>query len=472
MSDSRIRTILNFIILNIFRNLLGILRSKIIAVFHGVSQIGLLGQFLTFNNLQSRVVTFGITASLINSYNYAKIKNWSKDEVIAFNIFVVLAANLINTILIGVFISALTVLIYGSLEFKLFIWLGLLLNYIYSFSSVLELSVQAEQKFNLLWKARGWGILVALITVVPLTYYFSVLGIIFNLIILYCISFLFLLTRGKLRFNIKKAKLLFKFNKDIASYVLKVAATDIVRSLFVLGSLFLVRVFILHYFDLVTSGYFQAIVSISNYSNILAEGFIVYYFPTISSIKNNDRLRQEMAVNLEILLYIIVPFIGLLMVFSRPVLNILFSSEFILLQNYLEVLLSAKIFYLLYYFYSINFLARNFLKKFIILEGLRSVLLIGLVMLLSKLFAFPGAVYAVLLTDILSVFLIFVLSHKLEYFKIAGSNLKLLVSAFILILILFLIDLPIVLEMAVLLVLFVLFFDVKKYKQVISRFVK
>lgn len=467
MHTKRIKTIVNFILLNILRNILGVVRSKIIAVFHGVAQVGLLGQFLTLNNLQIRLVTFGVSASLINSYNYGTSKNWLKEQIFLVNFSIILIANIINTIIVGIFVTGLTILIYGNIQFKLFIWMGLFLNYIYSLSLFFEITVQAKQDFSILWKARSWSIISALITVVPLTYYFSVLGVILNLIILYTVSFIYLFIQLKKYLSWKKISLVSNIKKEIILYILKVAGTDMVRTLFILGSLFLVRIFILHYFGLVISGYYQAIVSISNYSNILAEGFIVYYYPTISSFRN-EKFKEELNLNFEILLYIILPFIALIIILSQPVLMILFSSEFVFLKNNLELLLVSKLVYIIYYFYSINFLARNFLRKFLILEASRSIILIISTVILSQLFKFNGAVFAVLLTDVFSLLTVVILAKNLKFFKVTKENIKLVIYSFIIVLILFFLNLNLVLEILIFVFLFITFFNLKKYKEVIK----
>ncbi len=464
----RFKIISSFITINILRNVLGIVRSKLVAIVYGSQQVGLLGQFLSFNNFQGRFVTFGISASLVNSISKIEENNWSKKQVLLLNLLIIVIANLVNTLIIGFFSTELAILIYGNNSYSIYIWMGLFLNYIYSVTTFIEISFQANQNFNILGKSRAIGIGIAILFVIPLTLKFGVIGIILDLFILYSSSLLYLFTK----INWNDSKTIFsKINKDenkrILIYILRIAGTDFFRAMLVLGSIVLIRMIIIHHFDLTAAGFYYAIVAISGYSNVLAEGFMVYYFPTISHTQTNVELKKEININIELLFYIITPILIIIAVFSKFLLKILFSAEFGHLDLFLKLLAISKIFYIVYFLYTINLLGKNKLQTFLYLEGLRSFILVLSTLFFIRIYQFSGLIYSLVFTEIISIFFLSIIIKGKTEFYLNKNNIKLILFSAIIISI-SLLPIDIIWQFIITLFSFIAVFDLRKYKKILK----
>ncbi len=469
--SERIKAIFSFIFLKIFKNLLGIIRNKVIAVVHGVAQVGLLGQFITFNNFQSQLVVFGISASLINSYNTSEAKGWSKDKVLALNFLIILITNIINSFVVFFFLRYLTILVYQDINYEILIALSVLINLLFSVSLFMELTVQAEKQFKLLYRGRIFALIIAIITIFPLTYFYGITGAVYNLLILYVASLIYFAYYTGFFKYIKvllNPKNVFTIKKQYIIFVLKVALIDVGRAGIVLGSLFMVRLIILHTFDIKLSGFYQAIVSLSNYINVIAEGFVIYYFPIISSAQNERSIEDEINTNFEFLIYLILPIVIAIILFSKLILHLLFSSDFIFLSPNLELLMISKVLYTFYYFYSINLLGRNFLKKFISIEAIRSFVLVFSTFILMRFYSFDGTIYAIVFTDFISFSIILIITNKIHSFKLGKKNLYLLLSSIFISLIAVILPVNRYLNIIIVSILFYILFDLKEYKKMYS----
>lgn len=471
---NRIDSIVRFILVNVLRNILGIIRSKIVAIYYGVAEVGILGQFISFFNLQNKLVLFGTSASIINSYNLIDEKETNKESILLINLLIIFIANILNSLVIFIFINWLAILIFGNVIYKTLIILALVLNIVYSLSTFFEIVLQARKDFKLLSFGRGFAITISILAAIPLSYFYSVTGIIIDLILLYSVSFFYFCTKLKCIKYIKEINLTFvisKITRQNIYYISKIALTDLFRTVFILGGLFIVRILILNIFDIRTSGLYQALISISNYVNVLAEGFIVYYFPTISSSNEESIIKQEINTNFEILLYIITPLILILLFFSKYVLYLLYSSSFVQLSNELSWLIMAKLFYFFYYFYSISLLARNLLKTFLFLEAFRSGILIFLTYILSKYFGFDGAVVAIIITELLSVIMVVAFSWEIKYFHLDTSRYKKFFGVILMCLIAITPLIHILIKLFIICFLFNWILGVKNYINIVKKFI-
>jgi O-antigen/teichoic acid export membrane protein len=419
--------IFRFIFLNIIKNSLGIARSKIITIFLGPSGIGILGQFLHFDGIQSRFTTFGITASLINTYNRAKKENLDTFPLVFANLVIVLVANMINITIIILGVQFFAKLIYNDINMSVLIYLGLFLNIVFTSAIFFEQIVQAKQNFDKLYKGRLYAISVALLLIFPFIYYFGIIGVILDLILLYAISTMYFFFHLRIYSFLNYGlivRIISSLNLQTFKIVLEVAGIDVLRSIIIYGSLLGVRIFIIHNLSLEDAGFFHSIVSISNYTNLLLEGFMVSYFPIIGSSNSSENSTNTLNSYFKVLIYILYPIILILILLSSYILTLFFSSEFTHMSYYLNLLLLTKVIYMINFFFTITLLAKNFLKKFIFIEAIRGVVLITASLYFINLFGLGGAVYSIILTEILILVVVLYQVNDLPFIKIKVSSIS------------------------------------------------
>lgn len=468
--DHRIKSISRFIFVNILRNFLGILRGKEIALLFGAEGIGLLGQFLTFFNFQSKLLMFGVTASLVNSVNLGQNRGYDRDKIILVNLLLVFVANIIFGSIYFCNIDLFSILLFTSVKYTTLIILTGILGFIYSISTFFELIFQADQNFKLLSYGRIISIIVSILLVVPLIYKFGVNGAILNLIILSIVSLLYFLFNGGLN-KVKISLIDFKKEFPIIKNILLICFTDILRSFSILGSLMIGRILIIHLLGIKANGFYQSIWSISNYIDILLQGFVVYYYPKISSIFEDEKINDEININFEVISYLIFPFILLITVWPQIFLWFFYSEEFISFHSFLSLVMIAKIFNFFYYFYSITLLGKNFLKKYIFLDLSRSLIFILVNYFLIKLFSFNGAIYAIIITELLSFVFVIFLIKEIKYIHLNKSNKKLFFKILLFTILLFILPIPLLIKTILIFIIILIFFDIKKYSDIIKSLI-
>ena len=467
-SEPRVVSIFRFVSVHLLQNVLGILRSKSIALLWGASGIGILGQVTTFYSFQTKLLMFGITAALVNSVNEAGKKRWSKDEVRFCNFLIVLLMNVIFLAVLLANPGGWAELVFADSQYQHLMLLLGGLGVIYSFAMFLELNFQANLDYRTLALGRSISFGVGLLFIVPLVYWWNVAGVILDLMIVFITSILFFGVRtGK-----KKLWSYIRFRKPdfkILSYVWRVSRYDVARSVAVIGALLITRIYILHSLGEVRNGYFQSIWAISNYVDVVLQGFMVYFYPAITKTLNEKDLRQELTANFQLLVYMILPILTVLIIFPEIFLVILFSSDFAHLGSLLALAALGKVFNFFYFFYSIIFLGKSYLRLFLSLEVLRGLSLIGLSITLVGDFDLTGAVWAFLVTDLICISFVLLTLWRIPVLRLPKDTAWLYTKLILFVLLIYLMPFGWAIKSAVAIIMCFLFFDMKKYQSLFQQ---
>jgi O-antigen/teichoic acid export membrane protein len=464
--ENRLNTVIGFVFINIVRAIIGVARNKILAVYHGVASIGLLGQFLSFDGMLGKVVLFGSTASLVNTYHHAKQLKTSKDVVILTHLVIISISGSISTGVLLLFANYFAKIIYLNENLISLIYLGVCLNIIYISSTLTELIFQAKREFKRLFRARIIGVIAGIITVYPLLYSWAIEGVIINTGILYLSTWIYLIYKLYKNVDFRNKKLnvlLSSLNIQLIAHILKVSSVDFLRAFIVFSSLLIVRIMVIQLSGEIVAGFYHALLSISNYLNIILEGFVVYYYPQICSINEDSDLKKEINLNFEMMFYIIFPVIIGTILFAEEILLILYTGDFQGIVQYLVILTGFKILYLYYYFFSINYLAKNYLRKFLFIESARSIFLVISTYFFILKWQLPGAVYSIVLTDILSVLLIWLTKFNINKFKLDLVNKRNMVIGMALIVFILFSPFSTIPNLLLTLTISLILFDYKKY---------
>ena len=467
LSKIRIKSFFQFGTVNVLRNLLGLLRAKIVALWFGGMGVGIIGQYIAFFNLQSKAVVFGATASMINSYHMSEERHWDIKKVYFYHLVIILIINVIFTISYLINIEYINNVIFAGEVKSDFMLLILIVGIFYSISTFLEMIIQAQKNFKVLSFGRNISIFAALFTCIPMIYFFNLSGILYNLIILYLSSFVYFFL------ILKKHKVIspsITLGKDfpIIKYIIKVSIIDLTRSFLVIGSILLGRTIIVNLVGMVKNGYIQSIWSIANYINVFSTGFMVYYFPLINSQQESDKLKEELNSSFLLLIYLLFPLIIVLLLFPNQIIKILYTNDFLIVSDYLKYFMIAKFIEIYYYFYTINFLGRNQFRNYLLLETLRSFFFIIIIWIFVRYFDLKGAAWAILSTEIFSLFVVHIILLKERYLKLEKSNDWLFLKMLFLLIIISVIPNFLGFKLIVILIYLFLFLNPKYYLQLVS----
>lgn len=454
-------SILSFIFIKILTNLIGIIRAKTIAVFWGVSQVGILGQLLSFNILQNNFVVFGSSATLIININHSNKEE--KAEIIRSVLIVLSLSNIVYLSLALIFSNRFAMWLLGSEEFNHYIIFWVILGPIYSLYALLEALNQAEKEFTRLIKGQIIALGLALIAVIPMIFYLGIVGVIIDLAAWYLIGIFLFLPDYSSIFKLTK------LSRTTFMRILKSCANILFRNMILFISLVIFRIIVVQHLGIQNAGYFQSVWSITNYVDVLLQGFMVYFLPTISGIVNRQNLHKEISYNYELIMHLILPVLTFFCVFPSLILKILYTSEFLIMSKYLTWMAFGKIFEVIFLFYLTTLLSQSRLRIFLTLEVIRSIVLLGISWYFIRSFSLPGSIFALIVTHAISFLVLFPVIVRDKVLRLNYKSIKIFVKTVIGILTLVLIphDSPYWMGLKILLgsVLIIWALDIRKYTE-------
>lgn len=428
MSKKELKYIFYFNSAALLNNLLGLIRAKITAIWLGISGVGILGQILTFYNLQTRLIDFGTFPLLINKIGKLDLDKDSQDYdlIVSITFLILLFTNIISLPVLLIFRNQLTILLFGSLKYSSLIILLAFLNPVFTVAFFPETILKAHRKFSILAKGQNLTAVVGIITIVPAIWFLGEEGIIFNFFIFLGFNAIYFFWFA--RFYLKISGKIWNLNFwPILPSVLKFCSIDTLRKILVFGSLVLFRIILIQFSGIENTGYFQSIWSISNYINVLMTAFMVYLFPTLSGYTDSSAFKRALDTNFQYLVYLIFPFIVTIVMAPEIFLLLLFDRSFLSMSYYLSIFTFLKIFESIYIFYTTAFLAQTRLKAFIATEATRSLTLVFFSYFAISKYSLKGAVASFIVVNLITLIPLFYYVKKDKWFEFSRSNMMLLV---------------------------------------------
>jgi PST family polysaccharide transporter len=336
-----------FSFVKVFQILLGIVRNKVVAILLGAEGIGIIGILSNSISLLQTGAGLGVSQSAVRDISEA---NGCGNRTRFSKIIALTNRVIIFTFLLG----CLVTIIISPLLSK---WTFGDYNYTYAYlllSFVVGLNIFTEGQFailkgmrqlNALAKASIIGSIVAVITSVPLYYFFGKTGIIPSLIIS-AIAGVFFSNHFVRKITYDKTKISIKEICNLATPMVKMG----VALMFVgfLGLLFdlIVASYIRSHGGLEEVGYYRAGTTIiTSYFGIILTAMTTDYYPRISAVYNiNARLKEEVNRQSEVGLILIFPIAVLFVFLSQYFIQILYSKEFIQSTDYTDYAIFGTIF--------------------------------------------------------------------------------------------------------------------------------
>ncbi len=342
--------------------LIGIIRTKVLAILLGPSGVGIVGVFQNIIDLVRNATGFGINYSGVKKiadislnntpYNISKtikiLKTWS------------LGTGLLGMLLMVVFSSYFSQISFSSNKYTFDL---ICLSVVVFFSSISAgqiVLLQGLGKIKEMAMASILGALLGTVISIPVYWYLGLRGIIAGML-LTSITSLFSSWYYSNFIQINKIKLslknIFLGGLDMAKTGIFIVATIFVSSIF----MYLIRMVILKKSDFSSVGLFQSVWTISNiYINVLLNAMLADYFPRLSKFSNdNDASNKLINEQLEITLLAGAPMLIVLLSFSSIVLELLYSTSFIGALPILEWQIYSSFITLVVWPLSVIFIARN-----------------------------------------------------------------------------------------------------------------
>ncbi len=318
----------------VFNFIISIIRSKLISVLIGTTGMGIVALLNTTINLIAGFTSLGIEVSAVKyiSRNYVNGDFIKLSKILFIVKRIVWISGVLGALSVLILASKLSKITFGNLEYTTsFIWISITI--LFRQLSVGQLAIlQGFQKLKSLAKANLYGSFFGLLLSIPFYYYLKLEAIV-PAIIISSMTALFFSYRYSNRIKIEKIEVvkkeLYDESKNIIFLGLRLSFSTILTAF----SAYYLQIYIGNNGGLATVGLYNAgFVLLNSYVGLIFTSMATDYLPRLSAVIDNE-LKTNKTVLQQTLIggLIITPIITLFMLFSKYIVLLLFSNEFLII---------------------------------------------------------------------------------------------------------------------------------------------
>lgn len=399
----------------LFQIIIGIVRSKFIAILLGPLGIGISGIFQSTIALITAVTGFGLSTSSIKSISSAltEADEEKVGQIVAVFKKLIFCTGLFATIVTLMLSSLLSKITFGNYNYTCafaILSITLLINQISEGFSVL---IRAKREVKLIAKSSIVGSALGLLGTIPLYYFFKINGIVPAIILTSFISFLLNYYFSE-KVSFKKVKVGFVEFKAESKGMIKLGIMISLSNVISLLFYYILRVYINSSGSTIDVGLYTAgFAMINTYVGMIFNAMATEYFPKLSEVAN-DTLEMNATVNqqAEIALLIISPLLVFFIFFSVWVIKLLYSVSFLGITQMVILSASGMIFKLLSWAITFIFLAKGASKFYLTSETFFNILMLILNLVGYKYFGLTGLGVSFLISYVVYTLQVFYVAKK------------------------------------------------------------
>lgn len=319
-----------------FNIIIGIIKTKAIAIFIGPAGVGIMSVLNSTIDLIVRITSCGIETSSVReiAFNEQNPKQLSRIAQIINRISFI--TGFIGFIITLLFSEKLSILTFGNPDYKmLFQWVSisiLIRQVINGKNSIF----QGLRKVQDLAKANLYGSFLGLIISLPLYYFFKVDGIVPSIIISTFISYFIVVfySRKSISYIKREGVKLDDILKEGGEMIRLGLVLSLGGLMTVLAS-YLLQIYLTRNGGIEVVGYYNAGFTILNsYVGILFTVMATDYYPKLSAIINdNSKIRKVVFEQIYTAILIITPIVVCFIAFSFLIVRLLYSKEFLIISS-------------------------------------------------------------------------------------------------------------------------------------------
>lgn len=378
--------------------LIGIAKSKLVAIWLGAAGFGIISIYNTVVSLVSTVTNLGLHGSAVRDIAAANASGDGKRlaAVIKATIRWVVATGVLGGLVVVALSPVLSRLLFKSNEYVLPLALLSSVVFLTGLYNQHYAILQGTRRIRLMAKANVFGSVAGFVCSVPCFYFFRESGIIWALILsAIATTAISIFYARKVKIIEVKQSIKESFNTGLSTVKLGVMMT--LASIVSVIIEFVTKAFITRIGGVVDVGLYQAGWAINaSYLGMVFTSMSKDYFPRLSglSAKNNQMARAANEQG-EIAVLIIAPLLIWMVVFVSLCVRILYSSEFLAVIPMIRWLLIGSLFRAGSYALSYIYLAKGDGKQYIINElGINFFVSLPAYLLCYRFFGLVGIGYA------------------------------------------------------------------------------
>lgn len=403
----------------VFKIIIAIVRSKIVAVLLGPAGMGIMGLLNSTTEFVSSLTNFGLRTSALRDIaaaNESGNQNRINKVVTVFR-RLVWGTGLLGAVITFIFSPWLSELTFGNKEYTLaFIWLSctLLFNQLTIGQDVL---LQGMRKLNYLAKANMLGAFIGLLISAPLYYFYGIEGIVPAIIL----SSLFLLGISwyfTSKIKLEQVKVTSKETVFEGKGMLKMGFMLSLSGLIGSGTAYIVRICISNLGSLEDVGLYNAgFAIIGTYVGLLFTAMSTDYYPRLAGISQNNK-KANLLINhqAEIVILLLAPILTIFLIFINWAVIILYSTKFTAVNGMIQWAALGMYFKGVSWTIAFVLLAKGASKLYFWNELIANIYVLGLNVLGYYLYGLDGLGISFLISFILYFLQVFLLAkYKYEF---------------------------------------------------------
>ena len=406
--------------------LIGIVRTKLVALILGAEGMGLVSLFTSTISFISSATNLGLPTSSVKTLS--EVYEGGDRELLRKKVSLVrslsLAAALTGMLVCLLFSSLFDELTFSwgshKLHFALLAPIVGMMVLIGTEMSILK-SVRQLKQMALI---STLNMVSALIISVPIYYFFGQRGIIPALTLMVLVQLLFTLHYSKKVFPLEVS-----FRNNVfkeGSEMLRLGLAFLASGLFTTGADFLIRSYFSKYASLEVLGIFNAgFMLTTTYAGMVFMAMETDYFPRLSGV-NKDVEAYNLMINrqIEVTLLLIAPMLLGFMIFMPLVVPVLYTPSFMPCVPMAQVIVLALYLRAMKLPVAYLTLAKADCRLFLVLEGYSSILMVTAVILGYRFWNLEGAGWGLFVTGLVDIVVIWVVAHFRYGYEVSPMVLK------------------------------------------------
>ncbi len=405
--------------------IIGIVRTKIIAILLGPGGVGIAGIFQTIVDLVRNATGFGI--------NFSGVKNVAENNTdpqkVARTILILrrweFGTGLVGTLVIIILCRVFSIYSFGNSSYTISIAVMSVILVINAVSAGQLAILQGLRRIGEMAKATLLGSVLGTIVSLPLFYWLGTAGIIPAMILTALGSLLisWIFARKIITENVN-ITLPQTFTEGLG--MAKLGFFIVVNGFVATASMYVIRSLIRTHLGIDSVGYFQSVWTISTlYISILLNAMLADYFPRLSMIQNDNTASNKLInEQLEMTLLVGAPMFIIMLTFASLAIHILYTSSFTSAIPVLKWQMMASFFTLISWPLGVLYLSKNKGWYAIISETLRQGVYIAFVFACWKYWGFNVLGIGFLVANFVNVIFVIFSVRRISSFKFTSINIK------------------------------------------------
>lgn len=411
----------------VYNIIIGIIKSKIIAVLLGTAGMGIMGLYQSTIGFIQGLTSMGLGQSAVRDVSEANATGNTEriKHIVAVLKKLVWLTGILGMGICLVFSPFLSRFTFGNYDYTIpFILLSstLLIDQIRIGQGVL---LQGLRRLKDLAKASTIGATLGLIISIPFYYLFKVNGIAPTLV-LTSIAYLIVNWFFVKKIKIQRKQVSIRTSLQDGRLMMKMGIAMTVNNIIVLGMAYLLRWFIRFQGGIEEVGLFTAGFTIVNtYAGMVFNAMATDYYPRLAAV-NQDNNKGNLLINqqIEIATLIVAPLMVLCIVFMPLVIKILYSDQFLQANTFIIWASAGIVFKTISWALSYNFIAKGKARQFIINEIVAQLYSLPLQFGGYYLMGLKGLGIAFLVSYFLYSIQMYIVSNRQHEYQFSGSFVK------------------------------------------------